>query len=78
MMHVGWAMEHQHFRRRRRRRWASKAQRELVTWIGLLVSLWRRVYHSLGLIVVLALILFTGLGAPFTPFDRLFSWWGHW
>jgi len=43
------------------------------------VSLGRRAYQWVGLLLILAVILFLGLGAPIiTPFDTVLSWWGHW
>ena len=71
-------MEQQPVRRRRRRRRSSKAKRESIAWLTYLFSLGQRIYHWMALILILAVILFLGLGAPITPFDTVLSWWGHW
>jgi|GEM_PF-5209997 hypothetical protein len=65
-------------RRRRRRRRSSTAGRESIAWLTYLFSLARRVYHWGALLLILAVILFLGLGAPLTPFDTILGWWGHW
>lgn len=42
-------------------------------------SLGQRVYHWMGLFLILTVILYLGLGQPvITPFDTVLSWWGHW
>lgn len=65
-------------RRRRRRRRSHSARNETVAWLTYLASIGQRLYHWGTLLLILGVILFIGLGAPFTPFDFLFSWWGHW
>ena len=72
-------MEGQPVRRRwRRRRRSASAQRETIAWLTLLLSLGRRVYPWISLLLILAGILYVGLGAPVTVFDSLLSFWGHW
>jgi hypothetical protein len=44
----------------------------------LLLSLARRAYHWITLLLILAAILYVGLGAPVTLFDSFLSFWGHW
>lgn len=65
-------------RRRRRRRRSHKAGRETVAWLTYLFSLVQRALHWGTLLAILAIILFVGLGAPFTPLGSVFGWWGHW
>lgn len=65
-------------RRRRRRRRAQNAGRETVAWLTFVFSLVKRALNWGVLLAILAVILFVGLGAPFTPLAALFSWWGHW
>lgn len=71
-------MEQRPVRRRRKRRRASAAQRETIAWLTYLFSLGRRIYHWLGLICILVVILALGLGAPFVPLETLLAFWGHW
>ncbi len=81
-MHSRAEMEQQPVRRRRRRRRRSRdanSKNETIAWLTYFFSLGQRVYHWLGLMLILAVILYTGLGQPiWTPFDDLLSWWGHW
>jgi len=66
-------------RRRRRRRRSAKTRSETIAWLTYVFSLARRAYHWFGLLAIIAVILFIGLGAPITtPFDTFLSWWGHW
>lgn len=66
-------------RRRRRRRRSENARNEYIAWLTYLFSLWRRLYQWLGLLLILGVILYVGLGQPvWTPFDDVLSWWGHW
>ena len=66
-------------RRRRRRRRSAAAKNETIAWLTYFFSLGQRIYHWLGLLLILAVILFLGLGQPLiTPFDTILSWWGHW
>lgn len=72
------AMEQQPVRRRCRRRRSAKARNELVAWLTYLGGLLNRAYHWALLLFVIAVILILGLGAPFMPFEKLMSVWGHW
>jgi hypothetical protein len=65
-------------RRRRRRRRTHNAGQQIVAWLAYLLSLFRRAMNWGVLLLILGVILFVGLGAPFTPLSQLFSWWGHW
>ncbi|ATE64363.1 hypothetical protein COO09_17705 [Rhizorhabdus dicambivorans] len=79
LVHGSFRMEQQPVRRRRRRRRrASSAQRETVAWLTLLFSLFQRAYHWAALLLILAVILYIGLGAPVTVLDSILSFWGHW
>ncbi|RYH13357.1 MAG: hypothetical protein EON57_02110 [Alphaproteobacteria bacterium] len=71
-------MEQQPVRRRRRRKRSSKAKSESLAWLTYLFSLGQRAYHWVGLLCILAVILFLGLGAPITPLETILGWWGHW
>ena len=78
-MHAPVTLEQQPVRRRKRRRRSHKTQNETIAWLTYFVSLGRRAYQWVGLLLILAVILFLGLGAPIiTPFDTVLSWWGHW
>jgi len=71
-------MEQQPVKRRRRRRRSSKTRSETIAWLTYIFSLGQRVYHWLGLLFILGLILFLGLGAPIMSFEEMVSFWGHW
>ena len=74
-------MEQQPVRRRKRRRRhrSANAKNEGIAWLTYGFTLGRRIYHWLGLLLILAVILFIGLGQPLvTPFDTYLAWWGHW
>jgi hypothetical protein len=71
-------MEQRPVRRRRRRRRSGTAQRETIAWLTFFVSLGRRAARWTGLLLIIAVILILGLGAPMTPFDKILSFWGHW
>lgn len=72
-------MEQQPVKRRKRRRRSQKTRSESIAWLTYFFSLGRRVYHWMGLLLILTVILYLGLGQPIiTPFDTFLSWWGHW
>jgi hypothetical protein len=80
-VHLSSVMEQQPVKRRkrRRRRRSENAKNEYIAWLSYFYGLWRRVYQWMGLFLILAVILFVGLGQPiWTPFDDVLSWWGHW
>jgi hypothetical protein len=68
-------MERQSGRRRRRRRSASRS--EALAWLTLLFGLARGIYRWLTLLVILAVILLLGLGAPVSPLDMLLRFWSR-
>lgn len=53
-------------------------KRETIAWITYIVSLAQRAWRWAGLVLLVALILFLGLGAPLLPIERILSAWGHW
>jgi hypothetical protein len=65
-------------RRRRRRRRSSLIRRETIAWVTYMISLSQRAWRWAGLVLLVALILFLGLGAPLLPVERILSIWGHW
>lgn len=69
-------MDQQPIRRRRRRK--SKAKNETIAWITYVLGLGQRALRWAGLLLLLALILALGLGAPLAPLENLMSIWGHW
>ncbi len=72
-------MEQQPVKRRRRRSRSKKTRSESIAWLTYFFSLGRRIYHWMGLLLILTVILYLGLGQPIiTPFDTFLSWWGHW